>query len=132
MNKLVLLILMLVQALTGLGLPVVPATASDFAMRQQQLTTVDDNGDLLHTASNSDGLGAMPAVPTSGARCSTGCSIGIGVGCLVAVTLSSFIFIMARRHKRKMNNTQMHNKWLAKQKALPDKPVPVPPTPTKF
>ncbi|KAJ2742383.1 hypothetical protein GGI20_004524 [Coemansia sp. BCRC 34301] len=126
MNQLVLLILLLVQALTSLGLPADPATD---ATRQM---TVDDSGDIFNTASNSDGLGSLPMVPTSGTKCSTGCGIGIGIGCLAAVVLSAFIFVMTRRHRRKMNNTQMHKKWLAKQKALPDKPVPVPPTPTKF
>ncbi|KAJ2910989.1 hypothetical protein GGI21_000284 [Coemansia aciculifera] len=117
MNQLLLLLLALLAQVMGL-----PA----------DLTTTNENDSALNTSSNSDGMGTIPVVPTTGTKCSTGCGIGIGVGCLVAAILSTFIFIMARRHKRKMHNTAVHKKWLAKQKALPDKPVPVPPTPTKF
>ncbi|KAJ2833725.1 hypothetical protein GGI24_000728 [Coemansia furcata] len=116
-----LLVLFLLLARVALCLP---------APGDSQHITV--NEDIVRTSSNSDGLGGMPELPIGGTKCSTGCGIGIGLGCLAGVVLFTFIFIMARRHKRKMHNSWLHRKWLAKQKDLPDKPVPAPPPPTKF
>ncbi|KAJ2749810.1 hypothetical protein GGI19_005464 [Coemansia pectinata] len=121
MNQLLVLFLLLAQVVRCL-----PALSDD-----SQKTTVDED-DVLHTSLNSEGLGGLPSVPTGGTKCSTGCGIGIGLGCLAGIVLFTFIFVMARRHKRKMHNTWVHRKWLSKQKALPDKPVPAPPPPTKF
>ncbi|KAI9504462.1 hypothetical protein GGI26_005577 [Coemansia sp. RSA 1358] len=70
-------------------------------------------------------------VPTSGTKCSVGCGVGIGIGCLAGLVLLVFIFIMARRHKRRLHNLWLHRRWQARQKDLPDKPVPAPPPPTK-
>ncbi|KAJ2849363.1 hypothetical protein IWW36_002679 [Coemansia brasiliensis] len=70
-------------------------------------------------------------VPQGSSKCSVGCGVGIGVGCLAGVIIIGFIFVMARRHKRKLHLLWQHRKWLATQKELPDKPVPAPPLPTK-
>ncbi|KAJ2260739.1 hypothetical protein GGI01_002786 [Coemansia sp. RSA 376] len=120
MNQLLVLFLLLARVVLCL-----PANGDD-----SQKTTVEE--DLFHTSLNSEGLGGLPSLPTGGTKCSTGCGIGIGLGCLAGVVLFTFIFVMARRHKRKMHNTWLHRKWLSRQKALPDKPVPAPPPPTKF
>ncbi|KAJ1813017.1 hypothetical protein LPJ60_006437 [Coemansia sp. RSA 2675] len=118
MKQLLAILLLLAQLVFGLP-----------ALSDSPKNTVDED---LNSTSNSNGLGGLPMAPIGGSKCSTGCGIGIGLGCLVGVVLFSFIFVMARRHKRKMHNTWVHRKWLSKQKALPDKPVPAPPPPTKF
>ncbi|KAJ1733708.1 hypothetical protein LPJ72_002733 [Coemansia sp. Benny D160-2] len=70
-------------------------------------------------------------LPTSGSKCSVGCGVGIGIGCLAGLLILAFIFVMARRHKRKLHNLWQHRRWMARQKALPDKPMPAPPPPLK-
>ncbi|KAJ2654657.1 hypothetical protein IWW48_005970 [Coemansia sp. RSA 1200] len=70
-------------------------------------------------------------LPTSGSKCSVGCGVGIGIGCLAGLLILGFIFVMARRHKRRLHNLWQHRRWLARQKALPDKPMPAPPPPLK-
>ncbi|KAJ1664732.1 hypothetical protein EV178_003803 [Coemansia sp. RSA 1646] len=86
-------------------------------------TNVMDN-DLIAGSTNE-------TLPTTGSKCSVGCGVGIGIGCLAGLVLFAFIFIMARRHKRKLHNLWQQRRWLARQKALPDKPMPAPPPPLK-
>ncbi|KAJ2350618.1 hypothetical protein IWW50_005783 [Coemansia erecta] len=78
-----------------------------------------------------DPAGGATPVPQSTSKCTVGCGVGIGVGCLAGVVIIAFMFIMARRHKRKIHTIWQHRRWMATQKALPDKPVPAPPPPTK-
>ncbi|KAJ2158809.1 hypothetical protein GGF46_003500 [Coemansia sp. RSA 552] len=80
----------------------------------------------------STGSSAEP-VPQSGSKCSVGCGVGIGVGCLAGIILIGFIFVLARRHRRKLHTLWVQRRWLAAtHKKLPDKPMPPPPLPSKF
>ncbi|PIA18585.1 hypothetical protein COEREDRAFT_79620 [Coemansia reversa NRRL 1564] len=79
-----------------------------------------------------DGPGnSAEPIPQSNSKCTVGCGVGIGVGCLAGIILIVFVFIMTRRHKRKLQTIWQHRRWLATQKELPDKPIPAPPPPTK-
>ncbi|KAJ2501718.1 hypothetical protein GGH96_001682 [Coemansia sp. RSA 1972] len=75
--------------------------------------------------------GTAISAPQSTSKCTVGCGIGIGVGCLAGLVLIAFLFVMARRHKRKIHTLWHHRRWMATHKALPDKPMPAPPLPTK-
>ncbi|KAJ2779686.1 hypothetical protein H4R18_003862 [Coemansia javaensis] len=77
------------------------------------------------------GSGAHP-VPKSDSGCNVGCGVGIGVGCFAGLVLFAFIFVMARRHKRRLRTIWQQRRWLATHKDLPDKPVPAPPPPSKY
>ncbi|KAJ2722558.1 hypothetical protein H4S00_002706 [Coemansia sp. D1744] len=91
----------------------------------------DDEMESRSAGTDMMGTGTAISVPQSTSKCTVGCGVGIGVGCLAGVVLIAFIFVMARRHKRKIHTMWQHRRWMATHKALPDKPVPAPPLPTK-
>ncbi|KAJ2311260.1 hypothetical protein IWW51_006470 [Coemansia sp. RSA 2702] len=98
---------------------------------------IESSEDALASASAGtemvgDPAGGAAPVPQSASKCTVGCGVGIGVGCLAAVVLVAFIFVMARRHKRRLQTMWQHRRWMATHKDLPDKPVPAPPPPAKI
>ncbi|KAJ2696608.1 hypothetical protein FB645_006153 [Coemansia sp. IMI 203386] len=98
------------------------------------LTTTEDDGSVQTVGADISDVGSTSSegIAKVKSKCSTGCGIGIGVGCLAAVILFGFMFVMARRHKRRLHHLWQYRKWQSKQKDLPEKPVPAPPPPTKF
>ncbi|KAJ2449133.1 hypothetical protein EV183_005052 [Coemansia sp. RSA 2336] len=96
--------------------------------------TSDEDGLLSMSVGTGmvDNSSGNKPVPQGSSKCSVGCGVGIGVGCLAGVIIIGFIFVMARRHKRKLHLMWQHRKWLATHKDLPDKPVPAPPPPNKY
>ncbi|KAI7825953.1 hypothetical protein BX661DRAFT_184451 [Kickxella alabastrina] len=122
-TRLLLLLVLIIRTITmALGLPV---SGTD----EGEVGEIDNKAEVI----TAGGPGApVNTIPQGTSKCSTGCGIGIGIGCAVAVLLFSFIFVMARRHKRQLHHLWMYKRWESKHKELPDKPVPVPPTPSKI
>ncbi|KAJ2392184.1 hypothetical protein GGI23_005276 [Coemansia sp. RSA 2559] len=111
-------------------------SAGSSSMESSSMNKKDPDGILPTESTNgtdSDLIaGSTDAkLPTTGSKCSVGCGVGIGIGCLAGIILFAFVFILARRHKRKLHNLWQHRRWMARQKALPDKPMPAPPPPLK-
>ncbi|KAJ1903770.1 hypothetical protein LPJ81_002881 [Coemansia sp. IMI 209127] len=128
----------LVLSVSGSDSPAVESSSAESSSVESSSVNKKDPDGILPTEStngtDSDLIAGSTdtTLPTTGSKCSVGCGIGIGIGCLAGIILFAFVFVLARRHKRKLHNLWQHRKWMARQKALPDKPMPAPPPPLKY